>query len=64
MDESADSAEDYVGGMAGTGKFKVIKALINFFEKREQSFIFLIMAHWCRLQHLSLDQHITLFFGN
>jgi PIF1-like helicase len=34
----------YIGGMAGTGKSQVIKALIRYFEMKEQSFIFLIMA--------------------
>lgn len=34
----------YIGGMAGTGKSQVIKALIHFFEKQSKSFIFLILA--------------------
>src|SRR5277367_1414171 len=34
----------YLGGMGGTGKSQVIKALINFFEKRKESHCILILA--------------------
>ncbi|KAI0056168.1 hypothetical protein BV25DRAFT_1762834, partial [Artomyces pyxidatus] len=44
VDESAQQLKMYIGGMAGTGKSQVIKALISFFEKRDQSFTFLILA--------------------
>ena len=34
----------YIGGMGGTGKSQVIKALISFFEKQGKSYAFLITA--------------------
>jgi len=34
----------HLGGMAGTGKSQVIKALISFFERRNQPYLFLILA--------------------
>ncbi|KZV61110.1 hypothetical protein PENSPDRAFT_548391, partial [Peniophora sp. CONT] len=40
----ADPLRMYIGGMAGTGKSQVIKALIKFFEARGKSFAFLILA--------------------
>src|SRR5882762_9838410 len=42
--DAADQLKMYIGGMAGTGKSQVIKALIKFFERKQQSFVFLIMA--------------------
>ena len=40
----ADPLRMYIGGMAGTGKSQVIKALIKFFEGRGKSYAFLILA--------------------
>lgn len=34
----------YLGGMAGTGKSQVIKALMHFFEQREESYAFVVVA--------------------
>jgi len=34
----------YVGGMAGTGKSQVIKALMNFFTSRNESHRFVVLA--------------------
>jgi len=34
----------YIGGMGGTGKTQVIKALIKFFEQRNESHRFLVLA--------------------
>jgi len=34
----------YVGGMAGTGKSQVIKALIDFFKSRNESHRFVVLA--------------------
>ena len=41
---AADPLRMYIGGMAGTGKSQVIKALIHFFEQRGKSYAFLILA--------------------
>jgi len=38
--DAADQLKMYIGGMAGTGKSQVIKALIKFFERKQQSFVF------------------------
>ncbi|VDB99260.1 unnamed protein product [Peniophora sp. CBMAI 1063] len=40
----ADPLRMYIGGMAGTGKSQVIKAVIKFFEERGKSYAFLILA--------------------
>lgn len=40
----AEPLRMYIGGMAGTGKSQVIKALIRFFEARGKSYAFLILA--------------------
>ncbi|KZV59029.1 hypothetical protein PENSPDRAFT_557393, partial [Peniophora sp. CONT] len=40
----ADPLRMYIGGMAGTGKSQVIKALIKFFDARGKSYAFLILA--------------------
>ncbi|EIM79078.1 uncharacterized protein STEHIDRAFT_33624, partial [Stereum hirsutum FP-91666 SS1] len=34
----------YLGGMAGTGKSQVIKALMYFFEKRKETYAFVVLA--------------------
>ena len=34
----------YVGGMAGTGKSQVIKALMDFFKSRNESHQFIVLA--------------------
>jgi len=34
----------YIGGMGGTGKSQVIKALISFFEQRKESHRMIIVA--------------------
>ncbi|VDB90195.1 unnamed protein product [Peniophora sp. CBMAI 1063] len=39
-----DPLKMYIGGMAGTGKSQVIKALIAFFEARGKKYAFLILA--------------------
>ena len=40
----ADPLWMYIGGMAGTGKLRVIKSLIKFFEAKGKSFAFFILA--------------------
>ncbi|VDB96794.1 unnamed protein product [Peniophora sp. CBMAI 1063] len=40
----ADPLRMYIGGMAGTGKSQVIKAVIKFFEAKGKSYAFLILA--------------------
>ncbi|TFY61610.1 hypothetical protein EVG20_g6989 [Dentipellis fragilis] len=42
--EVKDQLQMHIGGMGGTGKSQVIKALIAFFEARGKSYAFLIMA--------------------
>jgi len=52
----------YVGGMAGTGKSQVIKALMDFFKSRNES-TDLLSWHLQELQRLfCLAQHITHFW--
>lgn len=44
MTPQSEQLKMYLGGMAGTGKSQVIKAMIQFFEQRQESYKFLIMA--------------------
>jgi PIF1-like helicase len=44
VDPTSEQLLMYLGGMAGTGKSQVIKALVNFFERKNQPYLFLIMA--------------------
>jgi transcriptional regulator of acetoin/glycerol metabolism len=44
VDLTSEQLLMYLGGMAGTGKSQVIKALVNFFERKNQPYLFLIMA--------------------
>jgi PIF1-like helicase len=44
VDPTSEQLIMYLGGMAGTGKSQVIKALISFFERKNQPHLFLIMA--------------------
>ncbi|KAI0054663.1 hypothetical protein BV25DRAFT_1774201, partial [Artomyces pyxidatus] len=44
VDEGAQQLKMYIGGMAGTGKSQVIKALTSLFEQRGQSYLFMILA--------------------
>jgi hypothetical protein len=41
---NADKLHMYLGGMAGTGKTQVIKALMHFFNERNESHRFLVLA--------------------
>ncbi|KAF9455683.1 hypothetical protein BDZ94DRAFT_1179492, partial [Collybia nuda] len=42
--EQENSLKMYIGGMGGTGKSRVIKALVDMFERRKESHRFLILA--------------------
>ena len=42
--ENPDQLKMYLGGMAGTGKSQVIKALMHFFTQRNESYRFMCMA--------------------
>lgn len=42
--KNAEQLKMYIGGMGGTGKSQVIKALIKFFEKRQESHRLIIVA--------------------
>ncbi|KAA1478948.1 hypothetical protein DENSPDRAFT_788621, partial [Dentipellis sp. KUC8613] len=44
MTPDAGQLKMYLGGMAGTGKSQVIKALTCFFERRNEEFKFMILA--------------------
>jgi PIF1-like helicase len=44
VDPTSEQLLMHLGGMAGTGKSQVIKALTNFFERKNQPHLFLIMA--------------------
>jgi len=41
----------YIGGMAGTGKSQVIKALTAFFERQNESHHIVITAPWVLQLH-------------
>ncbi|OSX55792.1 hypothetical protein POSPLADRAFT_1085746, partial [Postia placenta MAD-698-R-SB12] len=43
-DPSGEQLKMYLGGMAGTGKSQVIKALIHFFNERKEGYRFICMA--------------------
>jgi hypothetical protein len=51
----------YLGGMAGTGKSQVIKALIHFFQERNESYRFTCVAPTGSAASLIGGQHITLY---
>jgi len=51
----------YVGGMAGTGKSQVIKALMNFFKSRNESHRFVVL-HPQELQQLFCMVQLTTQF--
>lgn len=44
INPKAEPLHMYLGGIAGTGKTQVIKALVAFFEKRDEAYRFLILA--------------------
>lgn len=44
VDPSGEHLKMYLGGMAGTGKSQVIKALTHFFPERQESYRFMCMA--------------------
>ena len=44
IESNGEHLKMYLGGMAGTGKSQVIKALIHFFAKRNESYRFMCMA--------------------
>lgn len=44
VDPTATQLKMYIGGMGGTGKSQVIKALTSFFNSRGQSYAFMILA--------------------
>ncbi|KAI0037292.1 hypothetical protein FA95DRAFT_1507111, partial [Auriscalpium vulgare] len=44
MDPSAEQLKMYLGGMGGTGKSQVIKALMHFFKETNQEHKFLVLA--------------------
>ncbi|KAL6307521.1 P-loop containing nucleoside triphosphate hydrolase protein, partial [Sparassis latifolia] len=43
-DPSGEQLKMYLGGMAGTGKSQVIKALIHFFDERKEGYQFMCVA--------------------
>ena len=44
VNEYKDQLKMYLGGMAGTGKSQVIKALTHFFECKNASYVFMVLA--------------------
>ena len=44
VNEYKDQLKMYLGGMAGTGKSQVIKALTHFFESKNASYVFMVLA--------------------
>src|SRR5882762_8185571 len=44
VNEYKDQLKMYIGGMAGTGKSQVIKALVHFFESKNASYLFMVLA--------------------
>src|SRR5882762_3081953 len=53
----------YVGGMAGTGKSQVIKALMDFFKSRNKSRRFVVLAPTGTATALLLSSTYHLFLG-
>jgi len=51
----------YVGGMGGTGKSQVVKALMDFYKFRNESHRFVVLAPTGMLQLFCMAQLITHF---